>query len=145
MLLAPFPNHDLLPVLGQNGYRPALPGCGAIEGLGVVDSVGAGVEGLAAGQRVAAASGRGTWAEYFVAPARMVTPMPDAIAEETAAQLIAMPLSALMLLEFLQVGRGPGIVQNAAHGAVGHALAVTAVARGTPDLGLVRRGDRVGE
>src|SRR3546814_5022655 len=75
----------------------------------------------------------------------MVVPMPDAIADETAAQLIAMPLSALMLLEFLQVGRGQWIVQNAANGAVGKALAMLAAARGIPVLGLVRRDDGVGE
>src|SRR3546814_15365721 len=75
----------------------------------------------------------------------MVDPMPDAIADETAAQLIAMPLSALMLLEFLQVGRGQWIVQNAANGAVGKALAMLAATRGLPVLGLVRRADSVGE
>src|SRR3546814_11941104 len=74
----------------------------------------------------------------------MVVPMPDAIADETAAQLIAMPLSALMLLEFLQVGRGQWIVQNAANGAVGKALAMLAAARGIPVLGLVRRDYGVG-
>src|SRR3546814_10411441 len=145
MQLAPIHNHDLLTVRGQYGYKPALPAIGGSEGLGVVDALGAGVEGLSVGQRVAAASGRGTWAEYFVAPARMVVPMPDAIADETAAQLIAMPLSALMLLEFLQVGRGQWIVQNAANGAVGKALAMLEAARGRPALGLVRRDDGVGE
>src|SRR3546814_8889430 len=102
---------------------PALPAIGGSEGLGVVDALGAGVEGLSVGQRVAAASGRGTWAEYLVAPARMVIPMPDAIADETAAQLIAMPLRAQMLLEFLPVGRVQWMVQNAANGAVGRAQA----------------------
>src|SRR3546814_19673085 len=75
----------------------------------------------------------------------MVVPMPDAIADETAAQLVAMPLSALMLLEFLQVGRGQWIVQNAANGAVGKPLAMLAAARGIPVLGLGRRADGVGE
>src|SRR3546814_949493 len=75
----------------------------------------------------------------------MVIPMPDAIADETAAQLVAMPLSALMLLEFLQVGRGQWIVENAANGAVGTTLAMLAAARGIHFLGLVRRDDGVGE
>jgi NADPH:quinone reductase len=88
---------------------------------------------------VNAAAGRGTWAECFLAPAQMVIPMPDAIADDTAAQLIAMPLSALMLLEFLQVERGQWIVQNAANGAVGKTLAMLAAARGIPVLSLVRR------
>jgi NADPH:quinone reductase-like Zn-dependent oxidoreductase len=145
MQLAPIHNHDLWTIRGQYGYKPTLPAIGGSEGLGAVDALGAGVEGLAVGQRVAAASGRGTWAEYFVAPARMVIPMPDAIADETAAQLIAMPLSALMLLEFLQVERGRWIVQNAANGAVGKTLAMLAAARGIRVLSLVRRDAGVGE
>lgn len=145
MRLAPIHNHDLWIIRGQYGYKPTLPAIGGSEGLGVIDALGAGVEGLAVGQRVAAASGHGTWAEYFVAAARMVIPMPDAIADETAAQLIAMPLSALMLLEFLQVQRGQWIVHNAANGAVGKTLAMLAAARGIRVLGLVRRDAGVDE
>jgi NADPH2:quinone reductase len=139
MRLAPIHNHDLWTIRGQYGYKPALPAIGGSEALGTIDALGAGVEGLTLGQRVAVASGRGTWAEHFVAPARMVIPMPDAIADEMAAQLIAMPLSALMLLEFLQVRPGQWIVQNAANGAVGRTLAMLAAARGIPVLSLVRR------
>ena len=145
MQLAPIHNHDLWTIRGQYGYRPVLPAIGGSEGLGVIDALGAGVEGLAVGQRVAAASGRGTWAEYFVASARMVIPMPAAIADEMAAQLIAMPLSALMLLEFLQVECGGWIVQNAANGAVGKTLAMLAAARGVRVLSLVRRDAGVAE
>ncbi len=139
MVLAPIHNHDLWTIRGQYGYKPALPAIGGSEGLGIIDALGEGVEGLAVGQRVTAASGRGTWAESFVASAKMVIPMPDAIPDELAAQLIAMPLSALMLLEFLQVERGQWIVQNAANGAVGKTLAMLAAARGIPVLSLVRR------
>lgn len=139
MLLAPIHNHDLWTIRGQYGYRPALPAIGGSEGLGTIDALGEGVQGLAIGQRVTAASGKGTWAEAFVANARMVIPMPDAIDDATAAQLIAMPLSALMLLEFLQVEPGQWIVQNAANGAVGTTLALLAAARGVRVLSLVRR------
>ncbi len=143
--LAPIHNHDLWTIRGQYGYKPKLPAIGGSEGLGVIDAVGEGVEGLAMGQRVTAASGRGTWAEYFVASASMVIPMPEAIEDEVAAQLIAMPLSALMLLEFLKVEAGQWIVQNAANGAVGKTLAMLAAARGIHVLSLVRRDAGVGE
>ncbi len=106
-LLAPIHNHDLRTVRGRYGYKPDRPAIGGSEAVGVVDALGEGVEGLTAGQRVGAAYVHDTWVEYFIAPARMVIPMPDAIADETAAQLIAMPLSALMLLEFLEVKAGP--------------------------------------
>src|SRR3546814_19003728 len=62
MQLAPIHNHDLLTVRGQYGYKPALPAIGGSEGLGVVDALGAGVDGLSVGQGVAEASGRGRWA-----------------------------------------------------------------------------------
>ena len=144
-VLAPIHNHDLWTVRGQYGYKPTLPAVGGSEALGSIDALGEGVEGLTLGQRVAAASVHGTWAEAFIAPARMVIPMPDTIADETAAQLIAMPLSALMLLEFLQVERGKWIVQNTANGAVGKTLAMLASARGVNVANLVRRDDGVAE
>jgi NADPH:quinone reductase-like Zn-dependent oxidoreductase len=144
-VLAPIHNHDLWTVRGQYGYKPTLPAIGGSEGTGVIDALGEGVTGLLVGQRVSAASVHGTWAEHFIAPAKMVIPMPDSIDDNTAAQLIAMPLSALMLLEFLQVKPGQWIVQNAANGAVGKALAMLAKARGVHYLNLVRRDAGVSE
>ncbi len=144
-VLAPIHNHDLWTVRGQYGYKPTLPAIGGSEATGVIEALGEGVTGLREGQRVSAASVHGTWAESFIAPARMVIPMPDSIDDNMAAQLIAMPLSALMLLEFLQVEKGQWIVQNAANGAVGKALAMLAKARGVHCLNLVRRDDGVAE
>ncbi|WP_421567219.1 zinc-binding dehydrogenase [Stenotrophomonas sp. PD6] len=144
-VLAPIHNHDLWTVRGQYGYKPTLPAIGGSEGTGVIDALGEGVTGLQVGQRVSAASVHGSWAEQFIAPARMVIPMPDSIDDNTAAQLIAMPLSALMLLEFLQVEPGQWILQNAANGAVGKALAMLAKARGVHCLNLVRRDAGVAE
>lgn len=144
-ILAPIHNHDLWTIRGQYGYKPKLPAIGGSEGVGVIDALGEGVEGLQLGQRVNAASGRGTWAEYFLASARMAIPLPDAIPDEVAAQLVAMPLSALMLLEFLRVEPGQWIVQNAANGAVGKTLAMLAAARGVHVLSLVRRDAGVEE
>lgn len=145
MRLAPIHNHDLFTVRGQYGWKPTLPAIGGSEGCGVIDAVGEGVEGFAPGQRVTAASGRGTWAEYFVADARMLVPVPDAMPDELAAQLVAMPLSALMLLDTLAVEPGQWIVQNAANGAVGKTLAMLAAARGVRVLSLVRREQGVAE
>lgn len=144
-LLAPIHNHDLLTVRGQYGYKPTLPAIGGSEAVGIVDALGEGVEGVSIGDRVASSSGRGTWAEYFTTPARMIVPMPDGIPDETAAQLMAMPLSALMLLESLALPPGAWIVQNAANGAVGKALAMLAEARGLHVANVVRRDDGIAE
>ena len=145
IVLSPIHNHDLWTIRGQYGYKPTLPAIGGSEGVGVIDALGEGVEGLQLGQRVNAASGRGTWADYFLASARMAIPLPDAIPDEVAAQLVAMPLSALMLLEFLAVDPGQWIVQNAANGAVGKTLAMLARARGVNVLSLVRRDAGIDE
>lgn len=144
-LLAPIHNHDLWTIRGSYGYKPVLPAIGGSEAVGVVDAVGEGVEGVTVGQRVAVAGVHGTWAEYFLAPASQLVPMPPAIPDEVAAQLIAMPLSALMLLEFLHVSPGQWIVQNTANGAVGKTLAMLAGARGVQVLNLVRRDEGVQE
>jgi len=144
-LLAPIHNHDLLTVRGQYGYKPTLPAIGGSEAVGIVDALGEGVEGVSIGERVASSSGRGTWAEYFTTPAKMIVPMPDGIPDETAAQLMAMPLSALMLLDSLALPPGAWVVQNAANGAVGKALAMLGEARGLHVVNVVRRDDGIAE
>lgn len=145
MALAPIHNHDLWTVRGQYGWKPTLPAIGGSEACGTIDALGEGVEGLAADQRVNIASAHGTWAEYFVAPAALAVPLPDAIDDAVGAQLVAMPLSALMLLDSLDLQPGQWIVQNAANGAVGKALAMLAAARGVRVLSLVRREAGVDE
>ena len=65
---------------------------------------------------------QGSWAEYFIAPAAGVVPLPETISDEAAAQLIAMPFSAISLLDMLNVKAGDWIVQTAANGAVGMAF-----------------------
>ena len=144
-ILASIHNHDLLTIRGQYGFKPEMPAIGGSEALGIIDAVGSEVKDLKVGQRVAAASVQATWAEYFVAAADMVFPMPDSLEDEMAAQLIAMPLSALMLLEFLEVESGQWIIHNAANGAVGKSLAMLAAARGVKTINLVRSSDALAE
>ena len=144
-ILSTIHNHDLLTVRGQYGYKPEMPAVGGSEALGIIDAVGDDVTDLSVGQRVACASVHETWAEYFVAPATMVFGIPDSIEDELAAQLIAMPLSALMLLEFLEVESGQWIIHNAANGAVGKTLAMLAAARGVNTINLVRRDEALNE
>lgn len=145
MKLAAIHNHDLLTVSGQYGYKPPLPAVGGSEATGTIDALGEGVSGFAAGQRVAVSGVHGTWAEYFLAPATSLVPLPDAISDETAAQLIAMPLSALVLLEYLGAREGQWLIQNAATGAVAKVLAMIAATRGINVINLVRRPEAIVE
>ena len=139
MVLSPIHNHDLAIVRGVYGYKPALPAVPGTEALGIVDALGEGVQGLRLGQRVASASAQAAWAECFISPAAKLVPVPDALPDEAACQLLAMPLSALMLLEDMKLQSGQCIVQNAANGAVGKVLATLAAARGIGVVNLVRR------
>jgi len=144
-ILSPIHNHDLWTVRGSYGYKPELPAIGGSEAVGVIDALGEGVSGVSIGQRVAAAGVHGAWAEYFLAPARGVVPLPDAIADEAAAQLIAMPFSAISLLDFLGVQSGDWVIQNTANGAVGKTLAMLAASKGVQVINLVRRDEGVAE
>lgn len=145
MILAPIHNHDLWTVRGSYGYKPDLPAIGGSEGVGTVEALGDGVSGISLGQRVAVAGVHGAWAEYFLAPAQSLVPLPEAISDEEAAQLVAMPFSALTLIEFLGVGPGDWIIQNTANGAVGKAVAMLAKARGIHAINLVRRDAAVAD
>ncbi|MFT7772183.1 zinc-binding dehydrogenase [Roseateles sp.] len=139
MRLSPIHNHDLAIVRGVYGYRPALPAVPGTEAVGTVDALGDGVQDLKQGQRVATAAAQSAWADYFLSPAAKLVPVPDALSDEAACQLLAMPLSALMLLEDMKLQSGQWIVQDAANGAVGKVLATLAAARGIGVVNLVRR------
>jgi NADPH2:quinone reductase len=144
-ILASIHNHDLLTIRGKYGFKPEMPAIGGSEAVGIIDAVGSDVKNLKVGQRVAAASVQATWAEYFTAPEHMIFPIPDSLDDEMAAQLIAMPLSALMLLEFLETQSGQWVIHNAANGAVGKSLAMLAAARGVKTINLVRSTDALDE
>ncbi|MFB2597052.1 zinc-binding dehydrogenase [Herbiconiux sp. P17] len=143
-VLSAIHNHDLWTIRGTYGFKPTLPAASGTEAVGVVDALGEGVTTVQVGQRVVAGS-FGVWSEYFVAKAAGLVPVPDGIADETAAQLVAMPFSALSLLDHLDVAPGGWIVQNTANGAVGRLVAQFAARRGVRVLGLVRRDAGVDE
>ncbi len=145
VVLAAIHNHDLWTIRGTYGFKLELPAQTGTEAVGVVDALGAGVETFSIGQRVTSAGTFGVWAEYFVAKASALVPVPDAIDDESAAQLISMPLSALSLLDFLDVSEGDWIAQNTANGAVGKLVAQFSRSRGVRVLGLVRRDEGVAE
>ncbi|MCE0537853.1 zinc-binding dehydrogenase [Kineosporia rhizophila] len=138
-------NHDLWTIRGTYGFKPELPARAGTEAVGVVDALGEGVDNLEVGQRVASSSTFGVWAEYFVAPAGRLTPVNDELPDEVAAQLVAMPFSALALIDSLDLQEGDWLVQNAANGAVGRLVAQLAKPRGINVLGLVRRAAGVEE
>lgn len=141
--LSPVHNHDLWTVRGTYGFVPDLPAPAGTEALGTVDALGPGVDsttsGITPGQRVATGSTFGVWAQYAIADAADLIPVPDELDDATAAQLVAMPFSAISLLDDLDLAPGDWLVQNSANGTVGRILSQLAAARGIHVLGLVRR------
>ena len=144
MVLSPVHNHDLMTIAGQYGFKPALPAVPGTEAVGVVEALGEGVTHLKVGQRVAG-GGEKTWAQYYLGDAKRLVPVPDGVSDETACQLVSMPLSAKMILESLDLKAGDWIVQNTANGAVGKLLAGFAAQKGINVIGLVRRDAAVAE
>jgi len=142
--LSPIHNHDLWTIRGNYGFKPELPARAGTEAVGVVDAVGEGVS-LEVGRRVATGGTFGVWAEYVIAPAAALVPVADELSDEVAAQLVAMPFSAISLLHSLDLKAGDWIVQNTANGAVGRMVAQIARARGIHVIGLVRRQSAVDE
>lgn len=112
----------------RNRYAvtPPLPSILGAEVAGIVQAVGAEVEGVAAGDRVAGsafAAGQffGGYAEYAVCGADFVTPVPENLPFEHAVALMVQGLTALYILE-----RAPAtskqVLVSAAAGGVGSLL-----------------------
>lgn len=144
MVLSPIHNHDLMIIAGQYGFKPELPAVPGTEAVGVVEAVGEGVETVRPGQRVAG-GGAAMWADYYLADASGLVPVPEAVDDATACQMVAMPLSAKMILADLGVKAGDWIVQNAGNGAVGKLVSRFGAEQGINVLSLVRRDAAVDE
>jgi NADPH2:quinone reductase len=76
---------DLLLIAGKYQVKPPLPFTPGLEVAGTVEELGTGVEGLEKGQRVMASVSMGGFAEYVVAGASSVKPIPDAMNYDQAA------------------------------------------------------------
>jgi NADPH:quinone reductase-like Zn-dependent oxidoreductase len=138
VLRSPIHNHDLATIRGVYGVKPQLPAIPGSECVGIVDACGDGVEHLREGQRVAV-NARAVWAQFATVPARACVPVPDELDDAIACQLLAMPTSAIVLLDSLGVAAGDWVVQNAANGAIGRMLMRLAHLRGVNVVNLVRR------
>lgn len=144
LVMSPIHNHDLMTIAGRYGYKPPMPYVPGTEALGVVEALGEGVTNLKVGQRVAGGASS-AWAEYYLVEAARAVPVPDSIGDETASQMISMPLSAKTILHVMGAKAGDWVIQNAANGAVGKMVSEFAADQGINVISLVRRAAGVEE
>ena len=79
---------DLIMLTGKYRYAPKMPFVPGYEVAGVVEAIGADVKGFGIGQRVAALSVYGGFAELLVRDAAHFLPIPDAVSDRDAAAVI---------------------------------------------------------
>lgn len=99
---------------------PFIPGS---EASGTVVSVGDGVDSIAVGDRVATASATATYAEFFVAPADTLFPVPESV---DLVQAAAIPLQGMtahyLCRSTYEVSQGDTVFVTAGAGGVGQLL-----------------------
>jgi len=101
-------------------YDVALPFRPGLEGAGVVEKLGAGVDGLAVGDRVAYAGVPGGYAEARNIPAARLVKIPDGVSDEQAAAAIMKGMTVEYLMErAYPVKAGEWVLFYAAAGGVG--------------------------
>jgi NADPH2:quinone reductase len=113
---------NYIDVYHRSGLYPLpMPSGLGLEAAGVVEAVGAGVEELQAGDRIAYASPPiGAYAEVRIIPADRVVVLPDDIDQRTAAAMMLQGMTAQYLLRrTYRVQAGDTILFHAAAGGVG--------------------------
>ena len=127
-------------------YKMPLPFTPGSEGAGVVEAIGDGVS-LKVGDRVAFAGVRGAYAEFAIAPADKLVPLPGTIDAKTAAAAMLQGMTAQYLSTSVHsIARGENVLVHAAAGGVGALLVQMAKTRGarvfgtasTKHLGIAR-------
>ena len=146
MRARPINPSDLLTVRGLYGSLPVPPATPGLEGMGEVAELGEGVTRLQAGQRVIPLGVAGTWAEFIVAPAAQLIPVPDAVGDQTAAQFVVNPLTAwIMTVEELDLQPGEWLLQTAAGSTLGRVVLQIAKQHGFKTINVVRRREQAEE
>ncbi len=115
----------------EGTYPVPTPFVSGNEGAGTVVAVGEGVQGFAAGDRVAWPQGLGSAAAFSAQPAAMLVRVPDEVELEVAAAVMFQGLTAHYLVTSShEVGEGTTALVHAAAGGVGQLLVQMVRSRG---------------
>lgn len=120
-------------------YPVALPSGIGLEGAGIVEDVGSGIEEFVKGDRVAFGTAPlGTYAEAVTIPASVAVKLPDQIPFEQAAAMMLQGMTAHYLIRRIhQVSKGDHILIHAAAGGVGLIVCQWAKSLGATVIGTV--------
>ena len=114
---------DLTMRRGRYPFAPPFPFVPGYEALGLVDAIGAGVEGFALGQKVAALTVDGAFAEYLVRAAEHFVPVPAGLDDgETVALVLNYGTAWQMIHRVAKLRAGQTALVTGASGGVGTAL-----------------------
>ena len=106
------------------------------EGAGVVDAVGPGVSQVDVGERVASVNFTGSYAEYAIAPADRLVPVPPRVTSSQAAAAMLQGMTAEYLADSTYaLAPGQICLVHAAAGGVGQLLCQIAKMRGATVIG----------
>lgn len=132
---------NFIDVYHRTGLYPlsALPAIPGMEGAGIVESVGDGVNDLSPGDRVAYAGlPPGAYAESRLVPAHRLVKVPDQISLRNAAGIMLRGMTARYLLKgCYTVGKDTTLLIHAAAGGVGILVCQWAKALGATVIGTV--------
>jgi NADPH:quinone reductase len=113
---------DLLMIAGNYLYAPKIPMVPGYEIAGVVEEIGAGVTGFEIGQRVAALTVYGGFAELLLRNADEFIPVPEGVSDRDAAAVILNYVTAWQMIHrFAKVQPGETALVTGAAGGVGTA------------------------
>jgi NADPH2:quinone reductase len=119
-------------------YQGTLPLTLGQEAAGVVDAVGPNVTDVRPGDRVAYASVQGSYAEYAVAPAWRLVPIPEKVDAQHAAAILIQGMTAHYLtFSTYPLKKGDTALVHAAGGGTGQLLVQIAKMRGARVIGTV--------
>jgi NADPH:quinone reductase len=114
---------DLTMLAGDYMFAPKIPFVGGYEIAGVVEAVGADVTGFRVGQRVAALTVHGGFAERLVRGAEHFVPIPDEVGDVEAVAVILNYVTAWQMIHRVaKVRTGQTALVTGAGGGVGTAL-----------------------
>jgi NADPH:quinone reductase-like Zn-dependent oxidoreductase len=113
---------DLMMLAGRYNYAPPMPFVPGYEIAGVVDAVGTDVKDFRIGQRVAALTLHGGFAEYMVRDAEHFIPIPDRVSDVQAAAAVLNYVTAWQMIHRVaKVRPGQTALVTGAAGGVGTA------------------------